>query len=234
MKEWVTKNNYKITRILTGVGNSYLVSNGEKYILIDTSLNFFWKELRDKLEKLGVGSGNLVALILTHTHFDHAENAHNIKAYMNPKVITHLLEKNNLEHGENPYIIGTVSITKILSTINGRNIDWLFKYKPCSVDIEVKDRFELDKLGFKGYILHTPGHTKGSMSIIIDEYAFVGDSMYGVVPKCIKPPFATEEGIMQNSWKRLLDTNCSMYLPGHGGEMKRELLEKMYTESRNK
>lgn len=234
MKEWVTKSGYKIIRILTGASNSYLVFNGEKYILIDTSLKYFWKELKDKLEKIGVNNVNLAALILTHTHFDHAENAHSIRKYFNTKVVTHGSERENIEQGENPYIRGTIGITKILTSISGKDIDWLFKYEPCTVDIEVEERYELDKLGFKGYIIHTPGHTKGSISIVIDEYSIVGDAMFGLVPNSIKPPFATEEGFMINSWKRLLDTNCSIYLPGHGGDMTRKLLEKKYEDARSR
>lgn len=234
MKTWITKRGYRIIRVLTGASNSYLISNGEKYILIDTSLKCFWNNLQRKLEGLKINKSNLEAVILTHTHFDHSENIRKIKESFNPKILVHNLERKNLEKGENPLIKGTVAATKLLVALSGENIDWLFKYDGCEVDIPVDNKFSLENLGFEGYILHTPGHTEGSISVVIDDFALVGDAIFGLVPKSVKPPFAVGENSMINSYKRLLDTNCSVFLPGHGGEMKRELLKRRYLKERKK
>ena len=48
----------------------------------------------------------------------------------------------------------------------------------------VDQYFDMKALGFNGYILHTPGHSPGSQSIIIDnEIALAGDSMFGIFPR---------------------------------------------------
>jgi glyoxylase-like metal-dependent hydrolase (beta-lactamase superfamily II) len=52
--------------------------------------------------------------------------------------------------------------------------------------------------------------------------------MFGVFKNSIFPPYADNTGKMIKSWNRLLNTDCSIFLPGHGNEIKRELLKKQY------
>ncbi len=69
------------------------------------------------------------------------------------------------------------------------------------------------------------------MSIVVDhELAIVGDAMFGVFGNSVYPPFADNPEIMIDSWGKLLSTGCSSFLPGHGNEISRELLEKQYSK----
>jgi glyoxylase-like metal-dependent hydrolase (beta-lactamase superfamily II) len=82
-------------------------------------------------------------------------------------------------------------------------------------------------MGFNAYILHTPGHSSGSVSIIVDdEIALVGDTMFGIFPWSVFPPFADDVKQMTESWGKLLETNCRLFLPGHGTANKRSLVQK--------
>lgn len=56
MKRWRTKSGYDIIMILSGRSNVYLLTNGEKKILIDTSVSRLWNRLQQKLDKLGINS----------------------------------------------------------------------------------------------------------------------------------------------------------------------------------
>lgn len=77
--------------------------------------------------------------------------------------------------------------------------------------------------------MHTPGHSIGSMSIIVDnEVAIVGDSMFGVFKWSVFPPFAEDCKQMIQSWGKLLETNCSIFIPSHGTENNRLLVQKDY------
>ena len=77
MRTWNTPGGYTVTRILSGRSNVFLLANGEKNILIDTSPKYKWKELEKRLKQLEVDI--IDYLILTHTHYDHAENSKKIK-----------------------------------------------------------------------------------------------------------------------------------------------------------
>jgi hydroxyacylglutathione hydrolase len=69
------------------------------------------------------------------------------------------------------------------------------------------------------------------MSVVIDdEVAIVGDTMFGVFKWSVFPPYAEDILQMIHSWGRLLDTNCSVFIPSHGTENKRSLVQREYTK----
>jgi glyoxylase-like metal-dependent hydrolase (beta-lactamase superfamily II) len=105
----------------------------------------------------------------------------------------------------------------------------MFRYAPVRPDITVAERFELAPFGFNAYILHTPGHTKGSLSIIVDdEIAFTGDNMVGLFECSLFPPFGDNVPGIIRSWKTLLETGCNLFIPVHGTPKKRQILQKHY------
>jgi glyoxylase-like metal-dependent hydrolase (beta-lactamase superfamily II) len=51
--------------------------------------------------------------------------------------------------------------------------------------------FLIGSAGFDAYLLNTPGHSPGSLSVFVGhEIAVVGDAMFGVAPRSVFPPFA--------------------------------------------
>jgi hydroxyacylglutathione hydrolase len=227
MKTWKTSSGLNIIQILSGRSNVFLLTNGTKNILIDTSPKYMWKLLQKRLINLNVN--NIDYLILTHTHMDHAENSYYIKEKYNSLVIVHRDEASFLTSGNNIIPDGTNYFTRKLMKYLPKYLAPLIKYKPCQYDILVDTKYDLNDFGFNAYIIHTPGHTLGSMSIIIDdEVAIVGDSMFGVYKGSVFPPFANDINQMINSWGILLKTNCSVFLPGHGTANDRSLVQKDY------
>ena len=102
------------------------------------------------------------------------------------------------------------------------------KFKPFEPDILISGDYDLNSTDNLINIIETSGHSEDSISILIDnEIAIVGDVMFGVFKNSIFPPYADNTGKMIKSWDRLLNTKCSIFLPGHGNEIKRELLKKI-------
>jgi len=230
MKCWTTKSGIRIHSVLRGRCNCYLVSNEDGFLLIDTGRKRSWKNLERSLNRRGVKRDSPISLVLTHCHFDHAENAARFRKTYKASIIVHKSERDYLKNGENPNIGGTVFLTKVLSGILSRTkLLARLGYEPVGCDVSVDREFTLEPLGFPGYVLHTPGHTPGSISAIIDdEIAIVGDAMFGVFAGSVFPPFADDVRLMVESWKKLLDTGCGIYLPGHGSERSKDLLKRQY------
>lgn len=231
MKTWETKSGYKITRVLAGRSNVFLISNGKNNILVDTSPGNRWKKLDRRLRRLHVE--RLDALVLTHAHFDHAGSAARLQDKYEATVIAHIAEGPCLARGENTATGGTNALTRMIVGSLGKLFARRVHYEPCRPNIQVDSSFDLGEFGFKARAVHTPGHTDGSLSVIVDEeVAMVGDAMFGVFPWSVFPPYAADAGQMVASWGKLLATHCRLFLPAHGTANSLQQVRKDYDKRR--
>ncbi len=235
MKIWRTADGQIIHRILYGRSNAFLLSCEGCHVLIDTGRTDSFRRLKRNLDQLRIPQDGLACLVLTHAHFDHAENAHRIQAEYAAKLIIQQEDANDLSRGENPMIHGTNPMLKTLTDSFGKRVLARAHYTPAMADITFDETFDLNLFGVNASILHTPGHSIGSASVIVNnEIALVGDTLFGVFPKAIFPPFADQPVTLIKSWKKLLDTECTLFLPSHGGEITRERLQREYEKYRKK
>ncbi len=224
MKQIITTSGTKITVLAGGRSNVFMVSGKNINILVDTGPAFMCKGLLNKLDKRSINS--IEYLVLTHTHFDHAANAQKIKAKFELKVIVQEKEADYLLSGDSPVPAGTNPLTSWLSGTFGKWVESKVRYKSCKADIIVNDEFDLSDTGTIARIIHTPGHSAGSLSLIVDnEIALVGDTLSGVYPGSCFPPFADHVPGLLGSWEKLLGTGCSLFLPSHGRVITRKMVE---------
>jgi glyoxylase-like metal-dependent hydrolase (beta-lactamase superfamily II) len=233
MNTWHTKSGYKIYQVLSGRSNVFLLAANERNILIDTGTKNKWNRLKKKLIHLNIHK--IDYLIVTHAHFDHAGNAAKVKDYFGTSVIVHRTEASCLISGKNSNTNGSNIFTRFLFHIAANKIIAKLKYPPCRCDILMDSVFDLKTLGLNAYILHTPGHTTGSVSVIIDnEIAIAGDTLFGVFYGSVYPPFAKDVAEMIHSWGKLIATNCHLFIPSHGTANTRELVQKGYSKRKTK
>ena len=219
--------------MLKGRSNCFLIIKDKQALIIDTGRKNKRAVLVRRLERFLLDGLTFTGLILTHTHFDHAENAAYLKQEYKLPIFVHREEAEYLTIGENPQIRGSFWLTYFLTNVWENKLKTWFNYEPAEYDYIIQEKFDLNELGFNAYILHTPGHSKGSMSIIVDdEIAIVGDAMFGVIKRLIYPPFANDPDLMIKSWGKLLDTGCKIFLPAHGTENSREVIERQYVKYR--
>jgi len=229
LKNWRTKSSCIILQILSGRSNVFLCRAYKTDILIDTGPGKNWDVLYHRLKSLQIDK--LDYLILTHSHYDHAENTNRIKKMFNPKIIMHHSEALYLEKGENIAPIGTNWFTALITMVLKNHIIKMMRYEPAKSDINIAEFFSIPETSLPIEIIHTPGHTRGSLSIIIDkEIALVGDTLFGIFKSSIFPPFAEDKKAMLASWGKLLETNCTLYFPSHGRVISRQKLLKDFNK----
>jgi glyoxylase-like metal-dependent hydrolase (beta-lactamase superfamily II) len=74
-----------------------------------------------------------------------------------------------------------------------------------------ESRAVLKSLGFEGQLVHTPGHSDDSVSLVLDSgEAFTGDLTW---PAMIGPGNAD---VVMASWRALRDCGATTVYPGHG------------------
>lgn len=231
MKEWTTTGGITVRRILSGRCNCHLIAGQKGYLLTDCGGRRRRRQLLRRLRRLGVGPGAPLTLVVTHTHFDHVQNAAEIKRKFAAGIMVHALEAEGFEQGDNPPIHGTLPLTRMMTRILNAS-PWLlkrFRYGGVDADRVVEGVTDLRPLGFAATLIPTPGHSPGSMSVIVDnEIALVGDALFGIFPGSAFPPFAADPVQLVCSWKTLLDTGCSLFLPAHGRPRSRALLYRQY------
>jgi glyoxylase-like metal-dependent hydrolase (beta-lactamase superfamily II) len=226
---WTTKNGYKISQVLSGRSNAYLILKNHSVILVDTGKKTAFQALLRNIGSLNVNINNISYLILTHTHFDHCQSAKKIKEKSNCKIIASSAVIDSVKKGYTKLSDGTFLITKLIAQIGrllGKN---KFGYEPFHSDILVKDSYDLKIEDNRIRIMETNGHSADSISILVDnEIAIVGDAIFGVFKNSIFPPYSDDVSKMVESWRKLLASDCIFFLPGHGKEVKRNLLQKEY------
>ncbi len=209
--------------------NVYHIHAKQKNFLVDTGLSGSYKELRRKIDSLEGSHSKIDMLLLTHSHYDHCRNAARISEEEKCPILMGKAEVDAASRGYTSIPRGTNPFIAFISWM-GRQIGARqFGYAPFQAKIGVEDSYEFpdDTLNIKA--IATPGHSIGSISILIDDQiALVGDAMFGIGSNSIYPPFADDTKTMVESWGKLLETPCKLFLPGHGRPIHREELQRNF------
>ncbi len=228
MKTWATPNGVKVTRLLMGRSNIFLVSNDRFTMAVDTSIGFERRMALGRVRKALEGR-KLDALLLTHTHFDHAGNTAAYRRTFGCSVMVHESEADFLKAGYSPVPDGSVPVTRILNRLDKHKIKFLVRTEPAVPDILIGSELDLNPEGIPVRIIHTPGHSCGSVAAVVDESIVItGDSIVHVFSRKIFPPFCDDVPALLKSWEALLATSCNLFLPSHGREVTRELFESSF------
>ncbi|NYT13639.1 MAG: MBL fold metallo-hydrolase [Candidatus Methanofastidiosa archaeon] len=120
-------------------------------------------------------------------------------------------------------IWGKILLSKVAS------IDTSFNHlKP---DIIINSDFDLRNYGINGRIIHTPGHSKGSISVILDSgEAFIGDLAMNGLPLRVgagEPIFGENIKEIYESWIKLVESKVNTLYPGHGAPFNIKVIKRI-------
>lgn len=139
--------------------NTYFIENEKSVILVDPASDY--DLIKKKLNQI---NKPLKAILLTHAHFDHIGALDDVVAKYQVPVYMHRLEFDFLtdtyKNGSEKF--KQYGLEPITSNVSPNQLD------EGSVEIE----------GFQFNVLHTPGHSPGSLSFVFDEFAVVGDTLF--------------------------------------------------------
>lgn len=220
----------RIIPIRLGPSYCFYLSSSHGAALIDAGGYNREHHLRSVLTVYEHDISDILYIIVTHAHYDHVGSLAAIKKSARAKIFIHKDECAFLQRGRSPLPNGTMLWTKMMVRM-GKMLRY-GGYPPVEPDFIISDELELSGFGFPMRIVSTPGHTAGSMTVIIDdEIAFVGDTMFNIRPDTVYPPFANDEAALLRSWDRLLQTDCRLFYPSHGKPFERVKLVKSYEKA---
>ena len=213
-----------------GFDQTYIVKD-QGIIMIDSGEPSKGKVFLKGLKKISIKPEEIQLIVLTHGHWDHIGSAAEIKEITEAKVVMHKNEKHWIEESLKLMPPGVTTWGRILDKL----VTWFiipFKHiRATEVDIVLKDEeFSLNDYGIKGKVIHTPGHSSGSVSILLDTgEGFVGDLAMNKFPLRLTPGlpiFAEDWPKLIESWKKLLDLGVKIVYPAHGDSFSADIIEK--------
>jgi glyoxylase-like metal-dependent hydrolase (beta-lactamase superfamily II) len=199
-------------------GHCFLVL-GDQLTLVDTGMRGSAGRVVDYIRKLNRRPRNLSLIILTHCHLDHVGSAKEIRQVLNPQVAA--------GEADIQYITGEEVVPRRQSgpvaQVAVGLIDRIFPYVPVQVDIPLHDDEELSAGGGM-QVIHTPGHTPGSICLYMpaQKVLFAGDALVNSGGKLRVAParFAMDPEEAEQSIKRLPGLDVETILFGHGPALK--------------
>lgn len=208
---------YKIQRIGLGNVSSYLIYRPGEAILVDCGNGGSEIRILEVIAKLGLDPGMLKLLVLTHSHFDHAGSAARLKELTGCKVMVHSLEAERLRKGYSPIPPGTRWKAKVLVAVGRVFMRRLMNFNGAEADLLVEESFDLSAFGFPGRVIHAPGHTHGSMILLMEGGELIGgDTIFGLEKKQHFPPFAEDLPALVATWGKITKLPAKILYPAHG------------------
>lgn len=208
-----------ITTIPLGFDQCYVLK-GEGVIAIDAGEPKKGRAFARALETAVINPHDVKLVVLTHGHWDHIGSANEIKSLTGAKLAMHSSEATGVENTPTPLSPGVTLWGRIFKALHKVFMP-LIKVPPLKVDLALgDDGLSLVNYGILGRVLHTPGHSSGSVTVLMDTgEAFVGDLAMNRFPLCLSPSlpiFADNPAAVLSSWKTLIKLGASTVYPAHG------------------
>ena len=193
--------------------NSYLIKTEAGFFLIDTGMKKRRAKIEEALDKAGCKSGDLKLIIITHGHLDHVGNAAYLRDKYGSKIAMHLDEARMAESGDmfidkGGIVVGIVSVLMSVFGLSG--------YERFTPELYLEDNQDLSEYGLPAKVLHTPGHSNGSVSLLTEEGTLFCGDIYGNAKKPEKTTLVQDQGDFDLSIQRIKTLYVHTFYPGHG------------------
>ena len=176
--------------------NYWVVSSGRSRMLVDLGYPGTMGTMRARLNQMDIPLKELRYALATHYHIDHAGLAQELKLAGVPLLVLDMQ-------------VAAIPLMKQFTKPQDHYVD-------ISLDGNViispdESRALLAQVGIAGEILHTPGHSDDSVSLLLDDGSvFTGD----LTP--YELAWGETADLVTASWQMLKDKGARRIYPGHG------------------
>jgi hydroxyacylglutathione hydrolase len=190
--------------------NCYLIASREHLLMIDTGLPGQEQRSLKYIEMKGWKPTDISYIILTHADIDHIGCARRLREMTGAKVAIH--------GGDIPIITGGQDFKTINSCFSPL-VKLVMKgmhFQPLEPDIILSDGDQIE--GW--HIVHTPGHTPGSICVYQPGlHIFVGDALRTNSKQVARPisrRICVDLALVRKSLTAISNLQYSNLFPGHG------------------
>ena len=212
----------KIHLIKSLMSQAYLIESPDGLVLVDTGGPGNASKILGKMKD--IGRADLRLILITHGHFDHYGSAGVLRRRTGAPIAVHRADAEAMAEGETR--LGEVRswgrLGKALLPV--ARLIWRTEGTPA--DMLVDEGFSLEAFGIQAKILHMPGHTPGSIGLVVEgRYVFAGDLLSSRPRLHPQSYYASDWDQVARSLERLKKMDPSMVFPGHGRPVRGDELE---------
>lgn len=179
--------------------SAYLIT-GDEPTLIDCGSTAGYPALTANLREIGYEPRNIRRIIATHGHWDHLSAAASLQDESDAKLLIHPADRAPVERGD---------FDRTSAFLYGE------PFPPARVDGELHDGDVLRVNGVALHVLHTPGHSPGSVCLWTEiaglKLLIAGDTLWG----CFHPRVGSDLAAWERSLDRLLALDVDALTAGH-------------------
>lgn len=224
-----------IFAIKVGINRCYVIKD-EGTILIDAGSPNKIRTFTEAFNRFHIHPEDIELIVLTHGHFDHAGSAKDLKTITGANIAIHKNDKQDAEQSRINFPSGASAWGKFLRFILrpvSNNKFTRFPSVKADVVLDEKD-YPLIDFGIHGKIIHTPGHTPGSVSVLLRSgELFAGCLAHNNMPFRFKPGlpiFAEDLEQVKQSWNKVIRQGTEKVYPAHGDPFSVDCIKNKLTE----
>jgi glyoxylase-like metal-dependent hydrolase (beta-lactamase superfamily II) len=214
-----------IIPISMGMVSAFLI-NGERSILVDTGMRGSEQHILKTINQHNIAYKDISLIVITHGHNDHFGGAQKIREIVKAPIAIHPLDAEAFRQNINlrKYTIPTGNLGKFFNLFLRQSAPGT----PVEPDILIEKELDLMPFGVNGKIIHTPGHTPGSISILLSHGdAIIGDILMADFlrhRKLMYPFYASDFAALKESLKTILSTTKGKLWLSHGGQFESDIV----------
>jgi glyoxylase-like metal-dependent hydrolase (beta-lactamase superfamily II) len=170
-----------------GGGNVYLWQASHGLTLIDTGVPGSGPAVLAAIQALGHRPNDVAEIVLTHFHRDHTGSAAELAQQTGARVLAHRADAGVIAGREPPVPPDLTELERPLAQMIFGDLSRLPGPQPPPVEVEPVDDGDVTAGG--GTIFAVPGHTPGSIALLVPGVLFTGDSVASSAGVPILGPF---------------------------------------------
>ena len=219
----------RVHRLAHAHVNCYLIEDDEGVTLVDAGLPSMWGLLTDTLRRLGLGPGDVRALVLTHGHFDHVGFARRARVELGVPVLVHPADDHLAAH---PYSYKPQRNRLLYALMHPRSLPVLGRMAMAGA-LNVRGIEDTEELAVGSALevpgrptaMFAPGHTGGHCILHLPERDTVisGDALVtldpytgATGPQIVASAATSDTARAMESLRPVEATGAATVLPGHG------------------
>jgi len=204
----------EVHSIHLGFSVAHLVACPRGLLLIDAGLPGCDCRILRAIEWLR--RDDLKWIFVTHAHVDHYGSVAALRRLTDARIAIHAADAEPMARGETR--LGDIRGRGWLMWALFRLVDPLLRPEPVSADRCLTDGGQLTGLGCEAVVVHTPGHTPGSATLVVgqgERRAFVGDLLSATGRPHAQCCFADDWSLIPRSVTRLQGLGPAWTYTGH-------------------